>query len=186
METTLRMFYARAFGLVLLVLVLLFALLMMAAPAFAQAATAPAQPEQDLIGLMFSTTGGIVGALGAMVYAAFKPPPWLKAIADALTTKEALNWEGVVDRALDRAEAYARTQFDLARDRNGYIDAMAKFMHGYNREVVKWADKDGNGIIDLIQSRLPPGSVTPPKPGAPVLVTPAPRKVTRAKGEALQ
>lgn len=184
METTLRMFYARAFGLVLLVLVLLFALLMMAAPAFAQAATAPAQP--DLFDLMFSTAGAAIGGLVVAAWAMLKPPPWLKAVADAVTTKEALNWEHLVTSGLDRAEAYARTKYDAAKDSGDYARAMGSFLESFNPEIVKWADKNGNGIIDLIETRLPPGSVPPPKaPAVAASIASIPRGVRR-KGEAVQ
>lgn len=189
METTLRMFYARAIGFVLFVLVMLFAIAMMAAPAFAQDA-APVAPEQDFIGLLFSTTGAAISGVVALIWAAINPPPWLKAIGDFMTTKEALNWENLLNSGLSRAEAYARTQFDLAKDRDGYINAMVVFLHSYNREIAHWADKDGNGIIDLIQSRLPPGSVPPPKTAAapmmPLAATPLPRGVRRKSGEAVQ
>jgi hypothetical protein len=163
METTLRMFYARAVPAVLLLVALLFLAALMAVSAAAQPAAvpAPAVEDMDLIGLIFSTTSAAIGGLGALIWAAINPPPWLRAIADFMTTKEALNWEGLVNSALDRAEAYARTQFDLQKDRSGYVNAMVMFLHSYNREIVKWADKDGNGVIDLIQTRLPAGSVAP-------------------------
>jgi hypothetical protein len=194
METTLRMFYARAIVLVLFILALALAFAMMAVPALAQAApAAPPAAEPDLIDLVFSTTSAAISGLVALIWAAINPPPWLRAIADALTTKEALNWENLVNSALDRAEAYARTQFDLAKDRDGYVNAMVMFLHSYNREITKWADKDGNGVVDLIQTRLPPGSVKAsklekaavPADVATLMAATAPRGVRR-KGEAVQ
>jgi hypothetical protein len=189
--TTLMQLYARA----LLVLVFFFLVFLIACAgvAFAQdAAPADVAKEQDLIGLIFTSTNAAIGGLVALIWAAINPPPWLKAIADFLTTKEALNWEHLVTSGLDRAEAYARTQFDLAKDHDGYVNAMVMFLHSYNREIAKWADKDGNGVIDLIQSRLPAGSVQPPKPAAKPAVPAdvanlmaAPRGVRR-KGEAVQ
>lgn len=188
METTLRLVWPQLWKLGILLLVGILLGLLLASPAFAQDA-APVAPEQDFIGLLFSTTGAAISGVVALIWAAINPPPWLKAIGDFMTTKEALNWENLLNSGLSRAEAYARTQFDLAKDRDGYINAMVVFLHSYNREIAHWADKDGNGIIDLIQSRLPPGSV-PPKaataPMMPLAATPLPRGVRRKSGEAVQ
>lgn len=173
MTLALRLFVAMFFWLVLIVALTM----MLSGLAFAQSAAAPAQP--DLFDLVFSTAGAAIGGLVVATWAALKPPPWLKAVADAVTTKEALNWEHLVTSGLDRAEAYARTKYDAAKNSGDYARAMASFLESFNPEIVKWADKNGNGIVDLIETRLPPGSV--PKPPAPAAVSPLPRKVTKAE-----
>lgn len=187
METTLRMFYARAIGLALFVLVMLFALAMMAAPAFAQDA-APVAPEastKDMIDLVFSSAAAGAMSLGAVLLAflAKHLPGWLTPILDYITTSEADRWEALVTSGLDRAEAYARTKFDAVKDRAGYVNAMATFLAMFNREIVQFADKNGNGIIDLIETRLPPdhsGKKPAPAPEVQAFVA-QPRKVGKTR-----
>lgn len=186
MTTTLRMFYARALTLAVFVFLMVMAL---AGVAFAQGAAPVAEPPTDIIGLIFSSAAAGAASLVAVILAAITPhiPAWARAIVDAVTTREAATWEGLIDSALDRAEAYARTKFDAIKDRAGYMNAMVMFLHAYNREIVEWADKNGNGVIDIIETRLPPGPPTP-RPavaaGAPLPFA-APTK-PRRKGEAVQ
>lgn len=156
MEITLRMFYARAFGFVLFVLVMLFALAMLAAPAFAQEAVAPTQP--DMIDLVFSSAAAAATSLLAVILAfvARILPKWAGPVFDLITTTEASRWEQYQDAALDRAEAWARTKFDALKDRNGYVNAVVTFLHAHNSDLLKYVDKNGNGVIDLLEARLPP------------------------------
>lgn len=162
METTLRMFYARALALVFFALIVF--LVVFAGVAFAQDATTAPTPTQDVIGLIFSSASAGAASVLALLLAAIlqHAPAWLRAIIDHLTTSEALKWEALTDSALDRAEAFARTKFDAMKDRNGFLNAMVMFLHAYNREIVQYADKNGNGIIDLLEARLPPTGKTPP------------------------
>ena len=166
METTLRMFYARAlFALCFFFFVFFVAF---AGVAFAQdAAPAVPVPQTDPIDLIFSSaSAAIVSLFGAVMLVITRyAPQWVVALIEHLTTSEAVKWEALLDSAMDRAEAYARSKFDLVKDRAGYLNAMVMFMHTFNPEIVRWADKNNNGVIDLIESRLPAGP-TPPKPGA--------------------
>lgn len=160
METTLRMFYARAIPLILVFGSLLVIALTSATVALAQDA-APAAPEgstKDLIDLVFSSAAAGAMSLGAVVLAfvAKHIPAWLTPVLDFITTSEAKRWEDLTTAALDRAEAYARARYDVLKDRAGYVNAMAIFLAQFNREITQWADKNGNGIIDLIETRLPP------------------------------
>lgn len=164
METTLRMFYARAVALCFFLLVFLLAL---GGVAFAQdaAPAAPAEPgAKDLIDLVFSSAAAGAMSLGAVVLAwiARMLPTWAGPFLDYITTSEADRWERLVTSALDRAEAAARVKYDAIKDRAGYVNAMATFLAMFNREIVQYADKNGNGIIDLIETRLPPAP-TPPE-----------------------
>lgn len=132
----------------------------MAGTAFAQDA-APVAPEgstKDMIDLVFSSAAAGAMSLGAvlMAFLARSLPSWLTPILDFITTREASHWEELTTAALDRAEAYARTKYDALKDRAGYVNAMATFLAMFNREIVQFADKNGNGIIDLIETRLPP------------------------------
>lgn len=156
METTLRTFYARAIGFALFVLVMLFALAMLAAPAFAQEAPAPAQP--DMIDLIFSSAAAAATSLLAVILALIARllPKWAGPVFDMITTTEAVRWEQYQDAAFDRAEAWARTKFDAIKDRNGYVNAVVTFLQAHNRDLMQYVDKNGNGIIDLLEARLPP------------------------------
>lgn len=180
METTLRMFYARALGFVLFVLVLLFAMAMLAAPAFAQ--DAPAVPETDFIDLIFSSAAAAAMSIGATLLAVIGPhvPAWLRIVFEYFATRDAKDWEPLVTSALDRAEAYVRSiGADALKDRNGWINSMVFALYTFNPEIVKYFDKNNNGVIDmlegyiapqgvnsglvaLIATRLPPGAVATP------------------------
>ncbi len=164
--TTVMQLYVRAIGLVLFIVVMLFALLMLAAPAFAQDA-APVAPEastKDMIDLVFSSAAAGAMSLGAVLLAflAKHLPGWLTPILDYITTSEADRWEKVVTGGLDRAEAYARTMgADALKDRSGWINMMAVAIDQFNPEIVRFFDKNNNGIIDQIEGYIPPKGVTP-------------------------
>ena len=171
METTLRLVWPQLWKLGVLLVLGAGLGMMFAGAAFAQDA-APVAPEastKDMIDLVFSSAAAGAMSLGAVLLAflAKHLPGWLTPILDYITTSEADRWEALVTSGLDRAEAYARTKFDAAKDRAGYVNAMATFLAMFNREIVQFADKNGNGIIDLIETRLPPdhsGKKAPPAP----------------------
>ena len=172
METTLRVFYARAIGLLLYVLCVAALAVMVVSPAWAQEA-APAAPaaEPDLIGLAFSTASAfVVAAVGALLTVALRhAPAWVVAIVDHLTTSEAVKWETLLNSGLERAEAYARTKVDAVKNRDDFIRVMGGFLETFNPEIVRWADQNKNGVFDLIESRLPPtGPRTTPAAVAPL------------------
>lgn len=156
--TTVLHFYVRA---VALAAFFVLVTLLTAGVALAQdAAPAAAEAPQDIIGLVFSSLSAGAAALVVAILAVVTKdaPAWVRAIIDSLTTKEAFNWEALLDSALDRAEAYARSKFDPLKQRNDYVNAMVGFVHTFNPEIVKWLDKNQNGVIDLIEARFPPTS----------------------------
>ena len=176
METVLRLFWPRF---VMLGVLLLIGLFLGAGVALAQdAAPAAVPPAPDLISLWFSSASAVVVSLmGALLAVATRhAPAWVVGFVDHLTTSEAVKWEALLDSAMERAEAYARSKFDLVKDRAGYLNAMVMFMHTFNPEIVRWADKNNNGVIDLIESRLPAGSVPPPKAPADIMPIRSTRK----------
>lgn len=203
METTLRLVWPQLWKLGVLLVLGAGLGMMFASAAFAQdAATTVTEDGQDFIGLLFSTTGAAISGVVALIWAAINPPPWLKAIGDFLTTKEALNWEHLLTSALDRAEAAVRAAgADAMKDRNGWITSMVFFLHQFNPEIVKYFDKNNDGVIDmlegymapkgvtkglvsLIATRLPPGAPTPkPTVGVPF---PSDQPTKRRRTEAVQ
>lgn len=185
MTTTLRMFYARAlFALCFFFLVFLVAGAG-AGVAFAQDAAPAAAPEPDFLDLIFSTTGAAIGGLVAMVWAALKPPPWLQAIANALTTKEALNWENLLNSALSRLRDHLKIKITEATDRSQAIEVATGFLNTFYPEIVRWLDKDKNGVIDLIEPFLPPEKPGP-KPLAPLQFTAPQQRAGGRRKEAVQ
>lgn len=199
METTLRMFYARALFFVALVFLIFMAVFagvasaQEAAPISVDEIAAPvAEPEattQDILSLVFSTAAAGAMSIGAVLMAVLARflPRWLMGVVEWFWTSEADRWERLVTNGLDRAESYARSQFDVGKDRAGFVNAMAMFLAKYNREIVQWADKDGDGIIDLIQTRLPPAP-NAPQPKAEALKSQPLMAATplRRKREAVQ
>lgn len=189
METTLRAFYWRAVPLILFLAAVVFLLMLITiSVAFAQdaAQAAPESSTKDTIDLIFSSVAAGAASILAVILAqvARLLPKWAGPIFDAITTSEAARWEQLQTAAIDKAEAYARSKFDALKDRNGFVNAMATFLATYNREIVEWADKDGNGIIDLIEGRLPPSPNAPEAPQAFLRPVPGAPKA-RASDEAL-
>ena len=181
METTLRMFDARA---IFALCIAFLAVLAIAGAALAQEAgpiTVAEPTTQDLIGLVFSSaSAAVVSIVGALLAVALRhAPKWVVAIVDHLTTNEAVKWETLLNSGLDRAEAYARSKIDPLKDRDGFVRVMVGFLDTFNPEIVRWADQNKNGVIDLIESRLP----QPLPPTKPANLANLP---TRRKAEAVQ
>lgn len=156
MTTTLRMFYARA--LFVFVFIFLALLTAFAGVAFAQeagATSATAEPHTpDMIDLLFSTTSAAVYWLVALVWAALRPPAWIK---DFFATKDAFHWDGIVDTGLDRAEAIVRRWgYDATKDKSGWINAMVTAVNTFNPEIADYFDKNKNGVIDFMEGYIPP------------------------------
>lgn len=150
METTLRMFYARALFLLALAFLLMIAF---ATAALAQDA-APAARDPDLIDLFFSTTSAAIYWLLGGIWVALKPPAWIK---DFFATKDAFHWDGIVDTGLDRAEALVRRWgIDATKDRNGWINAMVTGLNTFNPEIAGYLDTNKNGVIDFLEGYVPP------------------------------
>lgn len=177
METVLRLFWPRAvlglcfFGFVILVAFAGVAAAQEAGPVTVDQIAAPAAPEgstKDMIDLVFSSAAAGAMSLGAilMAFLAKQLPAWVTPIIDYITTSEADRWERLTTTALDKAEAYARQRYDAFKDRAGYVNAMATFLAMFNREIVQFADQNGNGIIDLIETRLPALPGKSPTPAA--------------------
>lgn len=152
--TTVLQFYLRA---VTLAACFLIAILFVTGVALAQdAAPTAAEPPQDIIGLVFSSLSAgaaalVVAILGVVTRHA---PAWVVAIVDSLTTSEAVKWEDLLDRGFARAEAIARARFDPAKQRNDYVNAIYGTLANLNPEIVRFLDKDKNGVIDFIEANL--------------------------------
>ena len=154
MTTVLMHFYARALALAAFFVLVI---LLTAGVALAQdAAPAAAEPPQDIIGLVFSSLSAgaaalVVAILGVVTRHA---PAWVVAIVDSLTTSEAVKWEDLLDRGFARAEAIARARFDPAKQRNDYVNAIYGSLSILNPEIVRFLDKDKNGVMDFIEANL--------------------------------
>lgn len=185
METTLRMFYARA----LFVLAFFFLMLFVfAGVAFAQDAATVARQPGLLDVFATSASAALAGILTIATGVVLKQlPTWARGWLEAKSTTESKDWSIYTDAAVNRAKAYAEKKLKGARDSNRYVNLVVEYLHKYEPEIVKWADKNGDGVLDFLEPWLP-HSVEPTKPAPAVAsVSPmAPRKVTRAKGELVQ
>lgn len=181
METTLRLFYARAIPAVLFILVMLFALAMMAAPAFAQAVTAPAQPGiLDIAATSLSAALAGVLTIGS-AFVIKQLPSWMGSWLEAKATTESKDWSIYTDAAVNRAKAYAEKKLKGARDSSRYVNFVIEYLHKYEPEIIRWADKNGDGVLDFLEPWLP--DHVNPKPPEAVTQMPA-RKVTKVAAEA--
>jgi hypothetical protein len=145
---------------------LAFGALICAGVAFSQSVPPTVAGDTDLVDLVFKSASAGAAALVAWLLSVVtaKFNTWTGIHFDAKSTAEAFQWEQYLDSAFGRAEAYARTKVDVAKNRSGYINAVVTFLHTYNRDILLWADKNGNGIIDLLEPRLPAVPGVPPGP----------------------
>lgn len=151
--------------------------LVLAAGAMAQdvVAVAPTGPApsggswQASITLARDTAVAMILAViaGVVSWGSQHAPAWVKATLDRLTTSEAIEWDDYVRTALNGA-------FDVAiakvgppealtslKDKNEFTSWAIGTLNRFNRDIVDYLDKDGNGVIDLIDAELAKRGIAP-------------------------
>lgn len=98
---------------------------------------------------------------GVISWASAHAPAWLRAIIDKLTTSEAIEWDDHVRIALTNAFDIAAAKVGVTPENLESLEQKADFMgwavgalRKYNKEIVSFADKDQNGIVDLVEIEL--------------------------------
>lgn len=144
---------------------------------------------------------------GVISWGSSYAPAWLKAIIDKITTSEAIEWDDHVRIALTNAFDVAAAKVGVTAENLATMEQKADFLSWvvstlkrYNKEIVSFADKDQNGIIDLVEVELAKRGANPklfevapvpfPVPPAPqaamgFMEAPQPRRgVAKAKAPA--
>lgn len=173
MTTVLAHFYARA-ALILATLIA-FAFLF-ATIALAQDAVAPAATDDgSIVGLIRdSFTAALIAIVtGAVAWLSRRADSWLGGRIDLNATLDAVNWQSYVKDAADDAFAYAQNRImppekiTTLADKSKFLAAAYAFIAAHNDDIVKFADKNGNGVIDILEALLAKRVPLPSAPDEP-------------------
>lgn len=135
-----------------------------AAPVPADGGWGAWKPLADVV--LNSAIAGVVSLVG-LVSSFFIPklPSWLQTIfakkaadKEATETREAVDWENYVRPALTRAITYGATKIGVTPDKltsweqkEGIVAFALGALRQFNGDIVEWFDKDGNGVIDILE-----------------------------------
>lgn len=188
METTLRMFYARA----LFVLCFFFLAFMVAfaGVAFAQDAVTvdqiaapPAVPYTGLAGYADTGLAGLAGGLALTILTAIIRiwnllPVWVTSNIDLKQTMDSLHWRENIQKAAYDGLIHAtiKLKIDPAsikswEEKNAFLSMAGQFLNRFDPDIKALYDKDGNGIPDVLEialAKIAPQTamIAPPDPMA--------------------
>lgn len=157
----LRLLAAAAALLVLIVL----GMVATAAVVFAQeAAPVPAAGGYEaMIGLVREsfTAALMAGATLLLGWFATTIKKWTAGRIDLDSTLEALEWERYVDDASRKSFSYAQIKLGLTpeklkteEEKGGFLAWALHYMRSHHEDIVAFADKNGNGVVDILEAQL--------------------------------
>jgi hypothetical protein len=130
-------------------------------------AVEPASGGSDFSGIFKTITDSLSGALIALVTGAVgwltaKLAQWTGAKIQLEDTLRDLHMEDYAKKAVEKAVAYGLNKTGVTMDdlqhvqiKNQVLQFAVNFLLSQYPEVIKWLDKDNNGIIDWVQTLLP-------------------------------
>ena len=174
METTLRMFYARAlFALCFIVFVILVAFAGVAAaqeagPVTVDQIAAPVAEEgyTGIAGFANTALTGLASALALIVTAVITRlwnhiPMWAQAAIDRLTTTDSKEWRENVREAAYDALMHATVKLKIDpksiqswEEKNAFLSLAGQFITRFDPDIKALVDKDGDGIPDILEIAL--------------------------------
>ncbi len=176
METTLRIFYARAIPLALALTSVLFLIVVMVSTAAAQEAgpvtvdqiAAPVAEEgyTGIAGLANTALTGLASALALLVTAVVTRlwnhiPIWAQAAIDRLTTTDSKEWRENVREAAYDALMHATVKLKIDpksihswEEKNAFLALAGQFITRFDPDIKALVDKDGDGIPDILEIAL--------------------------------
>jgi len=179
---------------VLLVLAVCFGISTIAHAQESAPAAPPVGAEGILALIINSGTAAIVAVVG-LIFSYLAPailknvPEWIASSIDVKRATEALNWEPYVTSASHSAFEYAAAKLGITPDkintyeqRADFLGWAINFINAHHDDIVAWSDKNGNGVIDILESRL--ASMAPNMP-APQVTSPAEEPVTLTQAQSL-
>lgn len=182
-----------AWAAIVTVLIVVAASFGLASIAHAQDA-APAAPPVGIEGILAiignSAATGLATLL-TLIVGYFSPslPAWLRSIIERNTTEEANKWEAYVTTAANSAFAYAQAKYlspekiETYEQRADFLGYAINFINAHHDDIVAFADKNGNGVIDILESRL--AKMAPNMPAPPVTSPADPEPVTLTQAQSL-
>lgn len=178
-----------------LLILIIFGMVATAAVVFAQdAAPAPAEGGYEALAALVreSFTASLLAAGTALIaWFAPKVQKWFGGYIDLNATMEAVEWEKYVDDAARKAFGYAQAKLGVTpaklhtlEQRGDFLAWALHYMRSHHEDIVAFADKNGNGVIDIMETRLV--EIAPQLPvGVPsvqgFMAAPAPKRKPPAK-----
>lgn len=148
-----------------------------ASVAFAQDAPVVAAPSDQgsiLPMLRDSLTAALLAVLtGALAWLSRRADSWFGAKIDLNSTLDSLHWQQYVKDAADDAFAYAQNRImppekiSNLEEKASFLGAAYRFIKAHNNDIVAYADKNGNGVIDLLEALLAKRVSLPSAPEEP-------------------
>lgn len=162
MTTVLFWFYMRALSLATLLVLLIIATMGVALAQDAAPAVAPTGWEASIALVRDSFIAALIAVVsGAIAWLSRKADAWLGGRIDLNATMDALQWEQYLREAASNAFAHAQARLGLSPDKiatieekTNFLAAAFRFIAKHNDDIVKFADKDGNGVIDILETQL--------------------------------
>lgn len=178
-----------------LLILIIFGMVATAAVVFAQeAAPAPAEGGYMALAALLreSFTAALIFAGTALIaWLAPKFQKWFGGYIDLNSTMEAVEWEKYVDDAARKAFNFAQVKIGITPEKLHTLEQKGDFlawalhyMRSHHEDIVAFADKNGNGVIDIIETRLVElAPALPAGNGSASGFMSAPRRKTMAKAE---
>ena len=174
METTLRMFYARAlFALCFVGFVILVAFAGVAAaqetgPVTVDQIAAPVAEEgyTGIAGLANTALTGLASGLALLIAAVVTRlwnmiPVWAQAAIDKMTTTDSKEWRENVREAAYDALMHATVKLKIDpksiqswEEKNAFLSLAGQFITRFDPDIKALVDKDGDGIPDILEIAL--------------------------------
>lgn len=149
-----------------LLILIVFGMVATAAVVFAQEAVpAPAEGgyEAMIVLVRESFTAALVaGATLLLGWFATTVKKWTAGRIDLDSTLDAVEWEKYIDDAARKAFSYAQIKLPgltpqklkTEEDKGGFLAWALHYIRTHHEDIVAIADKNGNGVIDLLEARL--------------------------------
>ncbi len=129
--------------------------------------TSPAPPPDstwaEMIGLVREsfTAALLATAAGALAWLSTKIQAWTGGRIDLNETIEAVEWERYVDNAATKAFAYAQSKagitpekLDSLRQKDNFLAWALRYFADHHDDIVAYLDKNGNSVVDVLETRL--------------------------------
>lgn len=124
------------------------------------------EPESTWAGMIVIMRESFTAALlavatTALAWFATKIQAWTGGRIDLNETIEAVEWERYVDSAAAKAFAYAQSKagitpekLDSLREKDNFLAWALRYIGDHHDDIVSYLDKNGNNVIDVLETRL--------------------------------
>lgn len=107
------------------------------------------------------TAALLAGVTMLLAWLSTKFQRWFGVNIDLKETLDSVEWEKYVDDVARKAFSYAQTKIGIgasdlktAEQKEGFLRWAAYFVEHYNDDIMKFLDKNGNNVLDVLETRL--------------------------------